>query len=73
MVWEKTVKGADSTYGHVAVVEKVERLDDGSFNVWYTDNHHTNPANPASRIIAPGTEGISFIYEKIPEPTTSAT
>ena len=69
MVWEKTVKGADSTYGHVAIVEKVDKLDDGSLKVWYTDNHNTDPAHPEWRIIEPGAEDISFIYEKLPEST----
>ena len=69
MVWETTVKGANSTYGHVAIVEKVERLDDGRVKIWYTDNHNTDSANPTSRTITPGSESISFIYDKQPEST----
>jgi WXG100 family type VII secretion target len=72
MVWETTVKGANSTYGHVAIVERVEKLDDGSFTVFYTDNGNMDPAYPASRVIKPGTEDISFIYGKLPE-SASAT
>lgn len=69
MVWEKTVKGADPTYGHVAIVERVERLDDGRLRVWYTDNRNQDAANPSHRDIRPGEAGISFIYDKHPGST----
>ena len=64
MVMEPGVRGADPTNGHVAIVERVERQADGSYKVWYTDNHHRDAQNPAQRTIIPGTENISFIYDK---------
>ncbi|RLC73463.1 MAG: hypothetical protein DRJ03_26450 [Chloroflexi bacterium] len=70
MVMEPNVKGADATNGHVAIVESVEKLSDGSLKVWYTDNG--NPTQPTWRIIEPGVEEISFIYDKPPESTLVA-
>lgn len=64
MVMERDVTGANATYGHVAIIERVERQPDGSYKVWYTDNRNPDPQNPSSRIIVPGAEGISFIYDK---------
>lgn len=69
MVWEETVKGADPVHGHVAIVERVERLDDGRLRVWYTDNRNQDAANPSHRDIRPGEAGISFIYDKRPGST----
>jgi WXG100 family type VII secretion target len=70
MVMEAGVKGAHVDYGHVAIVESVETLSDGKLRVWYTDNHNMDPANPASRIVDPGTENISFIYDTLPDSTS---
>jgi surface antigen/uncharacterized protein YukE len=66
MVWEREFKGADSDYGHVAIVENVTVQDDGSYKVWYTDNNNTDGNNPASIVLDPDMQNVSFIYEKLP-------
>lgn len=62
MVMQPGIRGADSTNGHVAFVESVERQEDGSFKVTYSDNANHTPGPPM--FIRPGEKGIEFIYEK---------
>ncbi|MBE7533662.1 MAG: hypothetical protein HS099_28545 [Ardenticatenaceae bacterium] len=61
---ERLLRGADSTNGHVGFVERVERQSNGTYKVIYTDNSHTDPANPAEMIETPGEGGLSFIYDQ---------
>jgi surface antigen len=72
MVWESTFEDADDDYGHVAIVERVEPQDDGTYNIWYTDNNHTDPSKPEPMTIDPGEEDISFIYDKPPQASSAA-
>jgi len=65
MVWQPGAHHANITYGHVSFVERVVDLGDGSFKVFFTDNHFRDPGAPSSARIFPGEEGVSFIYGKL--------
>ena len=60
MVWQPGIFNADAEFGHVSFVEGVERLADGSFKVFYTDN--LNPNSIQNIILSPDTAGVDFIY-----------
>lgn len=60
MVWQPGIFNADAKFGHVSFVEGVERLADGSFKIFYTDN--LNPNSIQNIILAPDTAGVDFIY-----------
>lgn len=60
MVWQPGVFKAHEVHGHVSFVESVERLSDGTFKVFYTDN--LNPETVRSVIVSETIEGVDFIY-----------
>jgi hypothetical protein len=62
MVWQPGVRKASAAYGHVSFVENVEKLSDGTFRVYYTDNKNMDPSSPKSIIMRLGEAGIDFIY-----------
>jgi hypothetical protein len=64
MVWQPGAFKADARFGHVSFVERVEKMLDGSYKVYYTDNDNMNPATPRSIILQAGEAGVSFIYGK---------
>jgi hypothetical protein len=64
MVWQPGAFKADARFGHVSFVERVEKMLDGSYKVYYTDNDNMNPATPRSIILQSGEAGVSFIYGK---------
>lgn len=62
MVWQPGVRKASAAYGHVSYVENVEKLSDGTFRIYYTDNKNMDPSSPRSIIMTLGEAGIDFIY-----------
>lgn len=62
MVWQPNIRKASAAYGHVSYVENVEKLSDGTFRVYYTDNKNMDPSSPKSIIMSLGEAGIDFIY-----------
>lgn len=63
-VFQPGIRGMDATRGHVAFVEGVNRLEDGSYEVVYSDNSHVPPSPSAKMRFSPGESGISFIYDQ---------
>ncbi|MCA9922380.1 MAG: CHAP domain-containing protein [Anaerolineales bacterium] len=64
MVWQPGVHKANMEYGHVSIVERVEKAFDGSFVVFFTDNNNMNPGAPSRVTINPDDPGVRFIYGK---------
>ncbi|MBP8002160.1 MAG: CHAP domain-containing protein [Chloroflexi bacterium] len=64
VAFQPGIKGAHAQYGHVAIVEEVRQLDDGTYEVLYSDNHHVPPKPPAKLKYTQGDSGISFIYDQ---------
>lgn len=62
MVWQPGVFKAHAEFGHVSYVERVERLIDGSFKVFFTDNDNMSSATPRNVTVEPGQAGVAFIY-----------
>lgn len=69
MVWEPDIHGGNETLGHVSIVERVETLPNGNYEVYYTDNGNHDVQNPSRVEIAPDESGVSFIYGAKPQPS----